>query len=149
MASPRSEPLSPHRSASPADNVSQPAMASPLLGLARAWGAGAGRLLLSPRDRHWTNSLPLWLALNALDSMVTWYTLSLGGYEANPVLRLAGHTHGDAAMLAVKMSLALLIGLLVWRRGSRRLRGTLNLGMSLVIIANCAMLFRSMLLSNL
>jgi hypothetical protein len=142
MASPRSEPFPPHRNASPVNEVSQPAVANPLLGLARAWGAGAGRLVLSPRERHWTNSLTLWLVLNAFDSAVTWYTLSLGGYEANPVLRLASYAHGDAVMLAVKMALALLIGLLVWRRGSRRLRGTLNLGMSLVVIANCAMLLQ-------
>lgn len=147
MASPRNEPFPPRRTASPVNDFSQPA--SPVLGLARTWGAGAGRFVLSPRERHWTNSLPLWLTLNALDSMITWYTLSLGGYEANPVLRLVGYAHGDAIMLAVKMSLALLIGLLVWRRGSRRLRGTLNLGMTLVIIANCAMLLQPIWQGNL
>jgi len=122
------------------NDASQSSAANPLLALARSVGAGAGRLVLSPNERHWTNSLSMWLVLNALDSLVTWHTLSLGGFEANPALRLASYAHGDAIMLAVKMALALLIGLLVWKRGSPRLRGTLNLGMSLVIIANCAML---------
>jgi hypothetical protein len=149
MASTRSDSFHPHGTASGVNDVPQPSAVNPLLGLARTWGTGAGRFVLSPRERHWTNSLALWLVLNALDSIVTWYTLSLGGHEANPALRLASYAHGDVIMLAVKMALALLIGLLVWRRGSRRLRGTLNLGMSLVVIANCTMVLQPIWLARL
>ncbi len=125
------------------------ATAIPVIGRFRAWSAATERITLSSRARHWTNSLALWLALNALDSMTTWQALSLGGYEANPTLGLAADTYGDAPMLAGKMALALLIGILVWMRGPCRLKGLLNLGMALVIITNCLLLLRPMWLVNL
>ncbi len=123
--------------------------AIPVIGRFREWSAATEKIMLSPRAEHWTNSLTLWMALNALDSMTTWQALSLGGYEANPTLGLAAATYGDVPMLAGKMALALLIGILVWMRGPRRVKGLLNLGMTLVIITNCLLLLRPMWLVNL
>ena len=89
------------------------------------------------REGSWVNSFRLWLSLNALDATVTGLCLSLGMSEANPFLKMAALTHGTAPMLALKMALALLIGLLVWKRGPRRMKSALNMGMALILIANC------------
>jgi hypothetical protein len=89
------------------------------------------------REGSWVNSFRLWISLNAVDAIVTSLCLSLGMSEANPFLRIAAVTHGTAPMLGLKMLLALLIGVLVWKRGSRRMRTALNIGMALILIANC------------
>ena len=122
------------------DEVSRHVPARPWSSRLRELGDGAERLVFSSGDRHWTNSFMLWISLNVVDAAITWQCLSIGGYEANPFLRLAALTHGDGLMLVGKLVLALLIGALVWRRGTRRLKGFLNLGMTLVLIANCVLI---------
>jgi Domain of unknown function (DUF5658) len=63
-------------------------------------------------------------------------------YEGNPFLKMVIATDGVGFMLVVKMSLALLIGLLVWRRGPPHMKSALNLGIALVLIVTCALVWR-------
>jgi len=116
----------------------------PKLSQSGAWRDAAERLVFSLDDRHWTNSITIWILLNALDVAITWLCLSLGMSEANPFLKVAAQTHGEVFMLFGKMALASLIGVLVWRRGTRRLKGGLNLGMALVVITNCLFVGRTL-----
>jgi len=108
------------------------------------WRDAAERLVFSLDDRHWTNSITIWILLNALDTTITWLCLSLGMSEVNPFLKVAAQTHGDGFMLFGKMALASLIGVLVWRRGTHRLKGGLNLGMALIVITNCLFVGRTL-----
>jgi hypothetical protein len=101
------------------------------------WLEGIRRVVLSTDERHWSNSLGMWLALNALDAVTTWLCLSAGMCEANPLLGLISRAGGDSTMLVGKMLLAVLVGLVVWRVGTCSVRGLLNLGMSIVLIINC------------
>jgi hypothetical protein len=80
--------------------------------------------------------------LNVADMAITWLCLSRGMNEGNPFLKMALGVHGVAFMLILKMGLALLIGLLVWRKGSPLIKSALNLGLVLILIANCALVCR-------
>ena len=117
---------------------------SPRLVQLGAWRDAAERLVFSSNDRHWSNSITIWILLNALDTAITWECLLIGMREANPFLGLAAQTHGEGFMLLGKMVLALLLGVLVWRHGTRRLKGMLNLGMALVVITNCLLVGRAL-----
>ena len=108
----------------------------------RSWSGVAERPVFSRDDRHWSNSIALWMSLNALDATITWLCLSLGMSEANQFLSIAAQTYGEGFMLITKMSLALLLGILVWRRGIRRMKGGLNLFMALIVILNCLLVWR-------
>ena len=110
---------------------------SPRLVQLGAWRDAAERLVFYSNAYHWSNSITLWILLNALDTAITWLCLSLGMSEENPFLEVAAQTHGEGFMLSGKMILALLIGVLLWRRGTRRMKGGLNLGMTLIVIMNC------------
>jgi hypothetical protein len=63
-------------------------------------------------------------------------------HEANPFLKMALAIHGVYIMLMVKISLALLVGLLVWRRGPPLIKSALNLGLVLILITNCVLVWR-------
>lgn len=131
------------------EEVSQHIPARPWSSRLHDWGDGVERRIFSLDDRHWTYSFILWVSLNILDCATTWQCLLIGGYEANPFLRLAADTHGDGLMFVVKLTLALLLGAVVWRKGTRRLKGFLNMGMTLVLIANCVLVFKPLWLLNL
>lgn len=107
-----------------------------------SWRDVIERLVFSLDDRHWSNSITVWISLNALDTAISWLGLSLGMSEANRFLHLAAQTYGVGFMLIAKMSLALLLGILVWKRGSRRMKGSLNLGMASIVIVNCLLMWR-------
>ena len=94
-------------------------------------------LIISADEAHWSNSFGAWLALNAIDTFVTWLCLSKGMLEANLFPKLAMVTYGRDFMMAAKMGLALLIGILVWKRSPSVFRGILNLGMAIILIVNC------------
>jgi hypothetical protein len=98
--------------------------------------ASAARLLWGEGERSWGNSLAMWIALHFLDSVLTWIGISMGMYELNPFLLLAADTYGVGLMLWGKMSLAILIGLIVWNRAAYRLKAILNMCMAGVIIVN-------------
>jgi len=62
-----------------------------------------GQPVLYPNAYAWL------LLVSALDGMITWAVLSLGGFEANPI---AGHVleaHGFAAMVGYKFALVSLV----------------------------------------
>jgi len=101
------------------------------------WIDSARRLFSSADKAHWSNSLGAWLALNALDTLVTGLCLSRGMREANLFPHLAIETYGTGFMIAAKMGLALLVGILIWKLGPLHLRASLNVGMSLILIVNC------------
>jgi len=74
------------------------------------------------------------LALNIADSIMTWWLLSLGGTEGNWYQLLMGSVP-IWAILALKMSIAVGIAILVYKY-RRRLFRFLNIGMSLVVAIN-------------
>lgn len=102
-----------------------------------AWRAVAKRRVFGSKEGHWSSSLTVWLILNCLDAAITWLCLSEGMTEANPFLTLAIQTGGLSFMIAVKTSLALLLGILIWKRGNHLLNNALNVGMTLIVILNC------------
>jgi len=130
------------------EKVSRQTRSSPGLINLSSWGYRAERFLLSRNSRHWTNSLALWITVNVVDSAITWISLSLGSYEAGPFLRFAAQNYGNDSVILVKMVLALLIGILVWKNGSYRLKGFLNLGMTAIALVNCIFLCRLMWMHN-
>ena len=84
--------------------------------------------------------LLVWMGVNAVDLLLTFYLLSVGGMEGNPMLALA-LTHGGAAsMLTVKLGLALVAGLTIARMGRLALLGVANRLMSLVVVYNAGLL---------
>ena len=102
-----------------------------------AWRDVAKRRVFSSKEGHWSSSLTVWLILNCIDAAITWLCLSEGMTEANPFLILAIQTGGLRFMIAVKISLALLIGILIWKRGNHLLNNALNVGMTLIVILDC------------
>jgi hypothetical protein len=73
---------------------------------------------------------------------ITWLCLNRGMHEANPFLKMAIAIHGVYIMLIVKIILALLVGLLVWRRGPPHMKSALNLCICVVLITNCVLVWR-------
>lgn len=84
--------------------------------------------------------LLVWMGVNALDLLLTFYLLSVGGMEGNPMLALALAHGGAASMLAVKLGLALVAGLALVRMGRVGVLGVANPLMSLVVIYNAGLL---------
>jgi hypothetical protein len=62
-----------------------------------------GQPVLYPNAYTWL------LLVSALDGMITWAVLSLGGIEANPIAGRVLETHGFAAMVAYKFALVSLV----------------------------------------
>lgn len=102
-----------------------------------AWRDVVKKRVFDSKEGHWSSSLTVWLILNCLDAAITWLCLSEGMTEANPFLTLAIQTGGLRFMIAAKISLALLFGILIWGRGRHFLKSGLNLGMALIVIVNC------------
>ncbi len=84
--------------------------------------------------------LLVWMGVNALDLLLTFYLLSVGGMEGNPMLALALAHGGAASMLAVKLGLALVAGLTLSRMGRLALLRAANRLMSLVVVYNAGLL---------
>jgi hypothetical protein len=102
-----------------------------------AWREAAKRRVFGSKEGHWSSSLTVWLIFNCLDAAITWLCLSEGMTEANPFLTLAIQTGGLRFMIAVKISLALLLGILIWKRGNHLVNNVLNMGMAFIVILNC------------
>ncbi|MBE0479906.1 MAG: hypothetical protein IBX68_02895 [Dehalococcoidia bacterium] len=98
--------------------------------------ASAARLIWGEDDSGWGHSQATWITLHFVDSVLTWIAVSMGMYELNPFLALAAGTYGVGMMLWGKMTLAILIGLMIWNRVSHRVKGTLNMCMAGAVIAN-------------
>ncbi len=84
--------------------------------------------------------LAVWMGVNALDLLLTFYLLSVGGMEGNPMLALALAHGGAASMLAVKLGLALVAGITISRMGRLALLSAANRLMSLVVVYNAGLL---------
>ena len=84
--------------------------------------------------------LGLWMGVNALDMLLTFYLLGIGGIEGNPMLASALAFGGAGSMLAVKLGLALAAGLVISRMGRLALLGVASRLMSLVVVYNAALL---------
>ena len=85
-------------------------------------------------------ALGIWMAINSLDVLLTFYLLGLGGTEGNPMLALVIAHGGAGSMLAVKLGLALAAGLALSRTGRLGMLGAANRLMSLVVVYNLGLL---------
>ena len=81
-----------------------------------------------------------WMSVNALDMLLTFYLLGIGGIEGNPMLGFALASGGVGSMLAVKLGLALAAGLVISRMGRPALLGMASKLMSLVVLYNAGLL---------
>ncbi|MDY6892361.1 MAG: DUF5658 family protein [Chloroflexota bacterium] len=97
--------------------------------------------MLPSAIKNLRDSFALWLLLNSLDVAITWLGFLLGMQEGNPFLRIAADTYGPAIMLLMRITLAVLLGILVWKRESLtfNLKILLNTGMFVVILVNCVL----------
>ena len=84
--------------------------------------------------------LGLWMGVNALDMLLTFYLLGSGGVEGNPMLGAALAYGGAGSMLTVKLGLALAAGLVISRMGRPALLGMASRLMSLVVLYNAGLL---------
>jgi len=89
-------------------------------------------------------ALGLWMEVNALDGLLTFYLLGIGGAEGNPMLAFALAAGGDGSLLAVKLALALTAGLVISRMGRMALLGAASRLMSLVVVYNAGLLAYSL-----
>ena len=85
-------------------------------------------------------ALGVWMGVNALDVLLTFYLLGIGGAEGNPMLAFALAAGGVGSLLAVKLGLALAAGLVISRMGRPALLGVASMLMSLVVVYNAALL---------
>ena len=85
-------------------------------------------------------ALGLWMGVNALDVLLTFYLLGIGGAEGNPMLAFALAAGGAGSLLAVKLGLALVAGLVISRMGRLAMLGAASRLMSLVVVYNAGLL---------
>ena len=80
--------------------------------------------------------------IQALDAATTLIGLRLGGYEANGVLAGLFAVTGPAAGLCIAKAFGLILALLVYLRGHRRVYRDCCVIFGAVVAWNCAMLVR-------
>ncbi len=93
-------------------------------------------VLERPRTSPGMAALLAWIALNAADALITWYSFGVGASEGNPLLTSVQHFLGAGPMLLVKMAGAVLVGALVWRWGKRHVLRAMVWGMLIVVAYN-------------
>ena len=86
------------------------------------------------------SALGVWMGVNALDVLLTFFLLGIGGLEGNPMLASALAFGGAGSMAAVKLGLALAAGLVIWRMGRPALLSLASGLMSLVVVYNAGLL---------
>ena len=82
----------------------------------------------------------VWLVFNGLDVVTTHLALQVGAVEANPLLGELKSTLGEAAGYALKLLLAVIVAVLLYRTGRAFLFKWLNTGLGLVVLFNVAVL---------
>ena len=87
-----------------------------------------------------SGALSRWMGVNALDALLTFYLLGIGGTEGNPMLAFAFAAGGVGSLLAVKLTLALTAGLVISRMGRPAMLVAASRLMSLVVVYNAALL---------
>ena len=85
-------------------------------------------------------ALGVWMGVNALDMLLTFYLLGIGGIEGNPMLALALASGGVGSMLVLKLGMALAAGLLISKMGRPAVLGAASRLMSLVVVYNAGLL---------
>ena len=85
-------------------------------------------------------ALGLWMGVNALDAVLTFYLLGIGGAEGNPMLAFALAVGGVGSLLALKLTLALTAGLVISRMGRPAMLVAASRLMSLVVFYNAGLL---------
>ena len=85
-------------------------------------------------------ALGIWMGVNALDMLLTFYLLGIGGIEGNPMLALALASGGVGSMLVLKLGMALAAGLLISKMGRPAVLGAASRLMSLVVVYNAGLL---------
>lgn len=85
-------------------------------------------------------ALGRWMGVNALDALLTFYLLGIGGTEGNPMLALALAAGGVGSLVAVKLTLALTAGLVISRMGRPAMLVAASRLMSLVVVYNAGLL---------
>jgi len=93
-----------------------------------------------PRTSPTLAALLVWIALNAADALITWYSFGVGAAEGNPLLTSVQHALGAGPMLLLKMAGAVLVGALVWRWGKRHVLRAMSWGMLIVVAYNLAII---------
>lgn len=83
--------------------------------------------------------LGLWLGLNMLDALLTFYLLGLGGTEGNPMLGFVQAQVGAGSMLIAKLAFASAAGVAMWSRGRSDLLRIAGGLMGLVVAYNLAL----------
>ena len=84
------------------------------------------------------------VAIQAADAATTLIGLRLGGYEGNGVLAGLFAVTGPAAGLLIAKAVGLLLALLVYLRGHRRVYRDCCWIFGAVVVWNCGMLVRMM-----
>ena len=84
--------------------------------------------------------LAVWMGINGLDALLTFYLLGIGGTEGNPMLAFLMGQGGGELMLAVKLGLALVAGLTIWSMDRLSLLSAASRLMSLVVVYNVVLL---------
>ena len=82
----------------------------------------------------------VWLVFNGLDVLTTHVALRVGAVEANPILGELNSKVGEAAGYALKLLLAVVVAVLLYRTGRAFLFKWLNTGLGLVVLFNIAVL---------
>ena len=85
-------------------------------------------------------ALGQWMGVNALDALLTFYLLGIGGTEGNPMLALALAAGGVGSLIALKLALALTAGLVISRMGRPAMLVAASRLMSLVVVYNAGLL---------
>jgi len=83
------------------------------------------------------HDMVLFMGLNVADSAITYFVLNMGGIELN-WYRYALEVMPVWAMLTMKMLLAAMVALLVWKWRAKLFR-PLNIGMALIVAFNFSM----------
>ncbi len=80
--------------------------------------------------------LRYWIALNAIDALLTGLAILLGAVEANPILNLFAFRLGHPGMLFVKVLFAIAMGGILWERRKVRILTGMNFLMVGVVTYN-------------
>lgn len=110
----------------------------------RDLGGGAMSMSLQPTAARAAAlgvlSLYLWIALNGMDALLTWRGIPMGAFEVNPALAALAHHTSVPTMLLVKLLIASLIGVAIWRRRKVLVLTTLNVLMLGVVTFNAVVI---------
>ena len=85
--------------------------------------------------------LTAWLGVNALDAMLTFMLLGLGGIEGNPMLSYLQGEMGAIWMLTIKLTVSAAVGLLLIDRGRAPMLALASKLMALVVVYNAVVAF--------